>query len=292
MVVKRLLIPYFSLFFLRTTFFNIRFNPILVVVLPFIAFFYYSGDLDTRAILFLMCLFCLTPLYSKKLKIYLSSSEKENTINIGHFYQLLPIPRKFLSISLMLSVFLYSLFIQVVLFAIFLYSNKLPPINDLTFTYDKKLHTSVITGTYEVLAPPNFNVMVTKPYKNITHPYITGGIVRDNSGWPFYPGYKIIFPIFFVTTTFFLLLRMVLSISFKSNIFHDVAYLSSLFSLTLFGMVLLADIFLPINMRAFIRLSVDSSNFYLFLPSVLLATVSFFNFVEILKNFIRIIKES
>lgn len=120
---------------------------------------------------------------------------------ITPWFHLLPLPKKQLLQLLVLSSLLYSLIIQTVLITILSFSLGLPFIGNPHITFSRSSdgeimsiasgYTTDLSGRMEI------------PFRKILEPSLFFGIVTTSSGYPVFPFWQILLPLFTTSLTFY-----------------------------------------------------------------------------------------
>lgn len=256
---------YTTLFFLKTTLFSIHVNPLLLTLIPFSLLFTFTKDLDKAGILFCMLLFPLTGILLKPLSLS-SNRQNGNSTNLNLFYQLLPLEKKMILTSLCMTILIYS-FLLYIPFA-FLLSNSLtlPRLDDLIVAYSSDSHLTYLSGTY--YGPRG----LLHYFSDNQYPSLIFGILKEESGWPLFPGALFLVPLTGCISTIFILLLKIFQPKRKKRIITvSTLTLSSLLTLTL---LFLGDLFLPAWSIGEIRTSMNNLHGGLFISLLLCMTIT------------------
>jgi hypothetical protein len=183
---------YTVIFFLKTTLFNIVVNPTLAIFVPFIIIFVVTKDVDNRALLFLMIVFCFTFQFTRSFNLSLHK-QFGNKTDVSIFYRLLPVKNIILSKALIITIIIYAVTINSALIFSMYKSNELPDVQEIVIHYNQETAITSFTGSY--LDARGFKRTFTQYY----FPSLFFGIVNDINSWQVFPGYVILLPMFFIT---------------------------------------------------------------------------------------------
>ena len=242
---------YTVIFFLKTTLFNVVVNPLLAIFLPFIIFFVATKDIDNKAILFLMIIFCFTFQFTRSFNLSLQKQYGKKN-NVGIFYKLLPVNSTILSKSIILTIFIYSIFIYCLLTFFMYKSNQLPDVDDIVIQFDPNIAVTTFSGTF--LDARGFR----HHFKIYYFPSLFFGIIRDINSWPVFPGYLFILPLLFIAVTGLFLFIKSFNLSIKPVSIPGLCIMYTIGILIFLFLMVIGDIFFSDKTTAGIRLFMEN----------------------------------
>jgi hypothetical protein len=240
-----------SLFFLRTTLFDVRINPSLAVLLPFLVVL----RSNKHAALFLMLFYCLTFLFTRPFGAD-RGARSANTLNMGVFHKLLPVRAGLVPASLALVILFYSVVIQGVLLVCMLKAMDLPHHGEVRVSFDPGSTITTVRGVYR--GPRGFE----RSYVLDLYPSLIFGIVKDGRGYPAVPGFAVLVPLTLISITAFLLVVSKLSVRVLGSPGLIAAYAVALCVVAALLLIVLADTFFPYRRICALRDALDRSGMW------------------------------